>query len=294
MERSTFVDTFQRAAGTRRVRLVLAFGSVVGLLIGIDTALLHLRLDPLGDVHAYYDAGARLNAGMPLYEQAATTNDAEFYRYPPLLAILFRPLALLPFETAALVWEAVLVAAMAGTIALMGVRRTWTWLALGWLAAPVAWSLVIGQAQVAVTYLMTLGTPFGLALAGHLKVFPALAAIWWLGRREWRQLGRFAAWALGFLLVSFVLEPAGTVAYLSFPDLEQVGEVRNLALFDESPILWLLSAGALGLAALVLAPTKAGWVAAVALAVLVTPRLLMYQLMALLAAVAPPPERRDE
>src|SRR5512134_626841 len=80
-----------------RIRIVLTVAAGLGLLIGIQTAVLHLRMDPLADVHAYYDAGARLNAGLPLYEQPASTDDAAFYRYPPLLAILFRPLALLPF-----------------------------------------------------------------------------------------------------------------------------------------------------------------------------------------------------
>ena len=75
------------------MRRVLVLGAVVGLLLGIETVVLHLTTDPLADVHAYYDAGARLNAGQPLYDQPATTDEADFYRYPPLLAILFRPLA---------------------------------------------------------------------------------------------------------------------------------------------------------------------------------------------------------
>ena len=48
---------------SRRVRWVLIAASVLGLIIGLDTLVLHLRLDPLADVRAYYDAGARLNAG---------------------------------------------------------------------------------------------------------------------------------------------------------------------------------------------------------------------------------------
>ena len=132
-----------------------------GLLIGIDTLVLHLRLDPLADVRAYYDAGARLNAGLPLYVQTATTDDPGFYRYPPLLAIAFRPLALLPYETAALIWEAFLIVLFVGTLVRLGLRNEWTWIVSGWLAAPIAWSLAIGQAQVAVTFLVALGAPVG-------------------------------------------------------------------------------------------------------------------------------------
>src|SRR5689334_19186474 len=171
--------------GSRRVRYVFIAASVLGLIIGIDTLVLHLRLDPLGDVHAYYNAGARLNAGLPLYAQPATTDDADFYRYPPLLAIAFRPLALLPFETAALIWEALLVVLFIGTLVRLGLRNQWTWIVSGWLAAPIAWSLAIGQAQVAVTFLVALGAPWGIALAGHLKILPVIVAIYWLGRRDW-------------------------------------------------------------------------------------------------------------
>ncbi len=108
------------AFDTPNVRRVLAGAAVLGLALGIQTLVLHLSTDPLADVHAYYDAGARLNAGLPLYDQPATTNDNEFYRYPPLLAIAFRPLALLPFEVAAAIWEAFLVACLALTIVRLG------------------------------------------------------------------------------------------------------------------------------------------------------------------------------
>ena len=109
------VSPDRRARRRRRnIDLVLFAGAVVGILIGVNTFFLHLENDPLADVHAYYDAATRLNAGLPLYEQAATTNQAEFYRYPPLFAIAFRPLALLPYETAALVWEALVVASFIG------------------------------------------------------------------------------------------------------------------------------------------------------------------------------------
>jgi len=57
--------------------------------------------DPLADVHAYYAAGARLNAGQPLYLDGGFLDIKDQYLYPPLLAIAFRPLALLPFAAIA-------------------------------------------------------------------------------------------------------------------------------------------------------------------------------------------------
>ena len=272
----------------RRLRVVLFGAAVLGTLIGVSNLVLHLTSDPLADVHAYYDAGARLNAGLPLYDQPADTNAAAFYRYPPLLAIAFRPLALLPFGVAAAVWEAVLVGSFAFALRRIGWRRPATWLAAGILAMPIAWSLTIGQAQVLVTALLTVGSPWAVGLAGNLKLLPVLAAVYWLGRREWPALGRFAGWVAGLAFVQLVLEPRGTLAFLSFPSLAQVGEVTNLSPYGTAPVLWLVLVVAGGLLALRLAPTRYGWAAAVALSVLASPRLLAYQLSTLLAGLASP------
>ncbi len=283
-----------RLFASRRVQWVFIAASVLGLIIGIDTLILHLRLDPLADVRAYYDAGARLNAGLPLYVQTATTDDPGFYRYPPLLAIAFRPLALLPYESAALIWEAFLIVLFAGTLVRLGLRNRWTWIVSGWLAAPIAWSLAVGQAQVAVTFLMALGSPWAIAVAGNLKILPVVVAVYWLGRRDWRALGWFVAWMIGLLVVSFVLEPAATIAFIGFSDLGQVGNVENRSLYAISPLLWV--AFVIGLLALAVrfAPTKAGWSLAVAASVLISPRLLLYQLSTLQAAVGAPDQPDSE
>jgi hypothetical protein len=275
------------AFDTPNVRRVLAGAAVLGLALGIQTLILHLSTDPLADVHAYYDAGTRLNAGVPLYDQPATTNDNEFYRYPPLLAIVFRPLALLPFETAALVWEAFLVVCFVATILRLGTNRR-TWVVLGMLALPTFWSLAIGQAQIVVTLLMAMGSPLALALATHLKIFPALAAIWWLGRRDVRSLGWFVGWLVVFAVVQLTLEPAGTIAFPSTFGLQQVGNVENRSLYAYAPLAWAIAVVAGAVVAWRLAPTRYGWVAAVALSVLATPRLLVYQLLTLVAALRDP------
>jgi hypothetical protein len=274
------------------VRRVLVAAAVLGALLGVETLILHLTTDPLADVHAYYDAGARLNAGQPLYVQPAGTDDAAFYRYPPLLAIAFRPLAMLPFPVAALAWEALLVALFAATIVRLGVNRR-TWLVLGMLALPTIWSLVIGQAQVAVTLLMVLGNPWALALATNLKILPVLAAVWWVGRRDVRSLALFGAWLVGLGLIQLVLEPSGTLAFPGFLGLDQVGDVNNRSIYAVSPLLWAALVGAGIAVAWRLAPSRFGWPAAVALSVLATPRLLIYQLSTLVAGLRPPDNPRE-
>jgi hypothetical protein len=145
--------------------------------------------------------------------------------------------------------------------------------------------------------LMAIGSPWALALATHLKLLPALAAVWWLGRGDRRSVGRFLAWLVGVTLLQLVLEPRGSLAFPGFLSLEQVGGVRNWSLYAISPVAWLAFVAVGTLVALRLAPTRYGWAAAVVLSVLATPRLLLYQLMSLLAALrepAPAPERDPE
>ncbi len=275
------------ALDTPNLRRVAVLAAVVGALLGFETLALHLARDPLADVHAYFDAGSRLNAGLPLYDQPASTNDAAFYRYPPLLAIAFRPLALLPFPVAAAIWEGVLVAALVMTIRRLGRGRA-TWLVLAMLALPTAWSVVIGQAQILVTLLLALGAPWAVALAANLKLFPLLAAIWWVGRRDTASLARLAGWLIALALVQLVLEPTGSLAYPTFLGTDQVGNVNNVGPFAISPWLWAISLLVLAVIAIRSAPTRWGWAAAVALSVFASPRLLVYQLSSLIAGLRAP------
>jgi hypothetical protein len=289
-EVATARAAIRRASRERWARRVWFVAAVIGALAGLATLQLHLTEDPLADVRAYYDAAVRLNAGEPLYPPDADTNAPEFYRYPPLLAIAFRPFAaLLPYEAVAALWAGVCVATFVGTLLLLGIRRYEVWIAVGVLGLPIAWSLAIGQAQVPVTYLLTIGAPWAVALAANLKVLPALVAIYWLGRRDWRQLGLFAAWMAGQLALQLVLEPQGTLDFFRVTNLQQVGEVRNLSPYAISPVLWVGFVGVLAIVALKLAPTRAGWAAAVTFSVLSPPRLLAYMLMTFLAALRTEP-----
>lgn len=274
-----------RARPVPRLWFALA---VIGAVAGAYLFWSHATTDPLADVHAYYDAGARLNAGQPLYPPGADPDLAQFYRYPPLLAILFRPLALLPFDVAAGIWETLVVAAFVLTLRRLGVRRHETWLAVGMLGIPIGWTLAIGQAQTIVTLLLTLGNPWAVALAGHLKLFPLLVGTYWLARSDWRSLGLLVAWTVGLGLVQLVLEPANTLAFLGLTNLGQVGSVHNFSPYALSPLLWAVLVVGGAAVTLRLGRTRWGWSSAVALSILASPRLLTYMLMTLLACLRRP------
>jgi len=265
---------------------VLAFLSAcLGLYLGWLVLSFHLAYDPLADIRAYYDAGVRLNLGLPLYVQPGGVDAASFYRYPPLLAVLFRPLALLPFRSAAVLWEAAVLVSLGGAVWLAGVRRWRTWLVFAWLAGPIAWAVMVGQAQVVVTFLLLIASPLAVALASGLKVFPVFVALFWLGRGDWRSLVRLVAWLMVLAMLLFVLEPGGTVAYVGFLRLDQVGEVWNLSPYSWSPMVWAGLVVAGGVAVLVGSRSRYGWAMAVAFSVLINPRLLFYHLSSLFACL---------
>ena len=157
-----------------------------------------------------------------------------------------------------------------------------------WLALPIMWALTIGQAQVLVTLLLALGAPWAVAIAANLKLLPLLVAVYWIGRREWRQLGRLVVWMAALGVIQLLLEPTGTMAYLGFLNIDQVGQVRNVSLYAISPVLWAVSVLILLIVALRLAPSRWGWAAAVVLSVFATPRLLVYQVSTLLAGLGGP------
>ena len=171
--------------------------AVVGMILGIQTLVLHLTMDPFADARVYYDAGTHLNDGLPLYDPGAT-DSVGLYLYPPLLAILFRPLALLPFPVAALIWKVLIVGALLVAIRRVGISEPVV-LALGWLALPILWALAIGQAEPLVTLALTWASPLSLAFAGNLKLFPWLAAVYSAigaigGRSSGSHCGSSACW----------------------------------------------------------------------------------------------------
>jgi Glycosyltransferase family 87 len=272
----------------RQLQFVAYAAAVLGALMGIGTLHLHLTMDPLADINAYYDAARRLNAGLPLYEHGSSME----YFYPPLLATVLRPFAQLPFPVFAALWEALILASFVATLWLIGVRRRATWLAVGMLGVPIAWTLTIGQAQALLTLFVALGTPLGVALAAQLKLFPALIALYWIGRRDWRALGSFLAISAALVLFQAITEPRGLMDFLSVSGLQRVGEVRNISPYVISPVLWAVLVVVGAVTVLVVARSRWGWPAAVVYSTVASPRLLVYMLEALLAALARP--RREQ
>ncbi len=269
--------------------LVWRGAALLGLLIGIQTLVLHLGLDPFVDTRRFYEAGARLNDGLPLYSWMAggsATGGLE-YLNPPLLALVFRPLALLPFPAAALLWELLLLGACAYAIRRAGLGEP-SLIVLGCLLPAFAWALAVGQSEPIVLALLSWGSPLGVALAGQLKLLPLLAATYWLLRRDVGALVQCAVWSAGLAVLQLVLAPADTLAYLQLGWLRGAMDWNTISPYRIHPLLWVALVVVL-VAALVRARSgRWSWASVVAVAVLAHPRLLLYQLMTLLAAFGGP------
>jgi hypothetical protein len=279
---------FQRAGAIRWLWIAVV---VLFALGGIRMLLFHLSYDPFADIHVYYDAAARLNAGQPLYPPGARI-------YPPLFSILFRPLALLPFEVAAAIWEIIVIAALGLTLWRIGIRRPATWWAVLVLSIGIAWTLAIGQVEAIITLLLAIGSPFTVALAGNIKIFPLAVGIYWLTRRDWQHLGRLIGWTASLVVLQLVLDPADTLA---FPGTlgpgqiaSEVTSVGNLSPFVISPLVWAVVVVIEVAVAFRLGRTRWGWAAAVGLAVLAPPRVFSYNLMTLLACLGGPDMVRED
>ena len=281
----------RRATLVRLGNLGLFALAVVGAAAGVAVAVMHVLGDPLADAHAYYEAASRLNAGQPLYPANLNPNENHIYLYPPLLAMVLRPLALLPYAWFALLWELVVIATFVWLLQHLGVRKRSTWIAIGLLGVPIGWALTIAQAHIPMTLLMALGQPWSIALAANLKLFPVLIALYWLGRRDWESLLAFFVWTAILVVAQLVIDAPNTFAFVKAIGLDQTGEpgvLRNFSIYTVSPLAWigLLFAGCVAI--LVAARTRWGWAVAVTVATLAPPRLLVYMLTSLLAGIRQP------
>lgn len=172
-----------------RVALLAALAAVGGLLVLIFIANPGLVAN---DANTYLAAGERLNAGHLLY--ALSPGDRQvpvlppFWTAPllspPFIAVLWRPLALLPEVLPVACWTVASFIAVAASLALVLGRRDV-------IAAVIVAILARGLALVAVT--------------GNLDAFLMLAsiAIWRLGRRDHEgAVGALVALTIAFKITT--------------------------------------------------------------------------------------------
>lgn len=167
----------------------------------------------LNDEYAYWQAGARLWAGQPLYDPAAAPNTPYAYWYPPPLAQVLAPVtAVLSADAFAIVWTALLL----GCLWWLGGRNVLVALAL--IAfLPVAVELRVRNVHLVIAVLAVLALRRSWAFwipATALKITPVLGIVYLAAAGRWRDAVKVAVVGAVVLLVSFALGPGAWREFL--------------------------------------------------------------------------------
>lgn len=197
------------------------------------------------DVSAYWSAARSLIDDQPLYTLAQLSGpyppQGQFlYLYPPFLAAVFVPLALLSpqaYQPVAAVWA--LLGAVVLAVSVLAVSRvervatdrrtTLLLLAAAFAFPPVIGELVLGNVHLLLLGLLTMGwlgarrrDPMGDVIAGVavgaaalIKIFPALIVVWFVATGRWRA----AAVTVGAVvaLAAAILPVTGIAPWLDYP-----------------------------------------------------------------------------
>ena len=189
------------------------------------------------DVSNYFAAGQRLNDGHDLYRLSPgdlpVPLDPPYYTVPlvspPPVAVLWRPLALLPRDLAITGWWAVAgLAAIAATVWFTGLGSLVVMLAVLALStelAITALSANLNALLLGVFAAIWLGRRAGrpavvgslVAVTVAVKILPIVLVLWLLAGRRWAELAWFAAASAVIGAVSLI--GAGIGAHLEWLDI---------------------------------------------------------------------------
>ncbi len=214
-----------------------------------------------GDANAYLAAARAIAHGVDPIGNAGATFLPEAsagippYFYPPLLALLLVPLAMLPYPIALGGWMLVVLATTILLIFVLTPVVGWRVALLGVLFFLPTWeSLWLGQINALIAVLIAvMVSPHSssrwlgvvVALGALLKITPIIAAPVLLIKQRWLSLGTLVMTILGCMLLSLPFVPLQTWVVGSFYALQS----------NETSVLFLSWTGILG--------RQSGWLATV-------------------------------
>lgn len=171
--------------------------SIVGVLLLVMT----MRNDGPGyDFYAYWNVSPA--------DPYAIKEGFGAYHYAPPLVWLVGPLKLLPWPLAYWLWFGVLL------LVLVWLARDW---ALAWLAfPPVVAELYHGNIHllIAAALVLSLRRPVAYLFLALSKVSPGVTALWYVVRREWRNLAIAVGASAVVVGIAFVIAPDPWIAWL--------------------------------------------------------------------------------
>ena len=270
-------------AGTRWLAIGVA---TVGYMLALIVIVQHgsYTLGGAGgvDLFAYWNAGANLLAGLPVY--GAPPGSMSAYLYPPPVAQVFAPLSLVPFPIVVWGWRIL--------------QLVWLRLAVGsWVGGGIAllvWPPTIAELDACNVHLL-IAAAVGLTIRGQaglvfpvaLVKFASLVAVPLAVLGSWRSLWQGLLVALAIGAVSFVLAPDMWFTYARFLFSTESIELSWYALTATVP-LWVRLALA-GVVALV----AVRWARLLPVAAVLALPILWFSGLSILVACASTPVRRD-
>lgn len=224
------------------VLAVLAAG--LALLPWLVTTDLGLRYAI--DIDVYRGGAQALLAGDNLYTRSYQVGDITLpFTYPPLAAILFVPLAVVPYPVALIAWTLATAALLWWCLTVVlrhllpgladadhRVLGVWV-LPLALLAEPVRETLGFGQVNIILMALVLADTltrrpvlPRGvlIGLAAAIKLTPAVFILVFLVRRQWRDAAVTFASGVGFTLAAAAVSWENSLTYW-FDTLRDTGRI---------------------------------------------------------------------
>ena len=216
------------------------------------------------------------NLAHPYMNAARSLTGTDAFRYAPPLAYLFAPFHVLPFQAFRVLWMAVEVACLTALL-------RWRW-ALAMVAIyPVTLELSSGNIHLPMALAIAIGFRFPAAWALLLltKITPGIGLLWFVVRREWRQMGIALGATAAISLVSLAVSPQLWVQWF-----EMLRADLSLSITGSHPYLPIPLWVRLPVAALVViwgARSNRAWTVAVA-ATLALPTIWVQGLPVLLGA----------
>jgi len=206
-------------SGGRRAWLarLLAIASVPFVAVAAVSSALGSTI-PASDAYTYLAAAERLNAGHSLY--ALTAGDRAVSLYggvplvsPPLIAVLWRPLAALPEGSGRWLWTAAQIVVIFACLAwLLRSQRLGVSVATYLLAMPIGFEMAVGNMNGFLTagailvwwYRREWWVGAIVGVMASLKVLPVILVFWLVGQRNWRAVGAFVAAVAACAVVAVV------------------------------------------------------------------------------------------
>lgn len=179
------------------------------------------------DAHAYWSAWRHDS----LYTAAPEQLDA--YLYSPAFAQAIWPLAQLPWPAFCVLWTSAIVAAYVWLLAPVPALWRWPLLALCTL------DIISGNvwAFFALVLVFGLRHPAAWALPVLTKVTPVIGPVWFLTRREWRQLAIALGATAAIVVVSFAIDRSLWIDWARF--LSHADELSTPAATSLRPAIYL-------------------------------------------------------